>query len=187
LSKQKRNDRSKQKRSLTIPRVQIREELHERRRENRWRVQFGARWIDIAPECHFLTIHNLSASGFLFETELPLRTGSYLVVEMPDQISKFCRTVWTSGPLHGATFSEPLSDRELRVLTSASSLVQPSFGGRTTSAVIEQSTDPPLPILDERSLADSKKFPAVIRWTIFVGASIALWALVGAGIWLTSR
>jgi hypothetical protein len=169
---------------LAIPAILFREEPSERRREDRWRVRLVARWLDADPVGQSLTILNLSTSGFLLETDQPLRAGSYLIVEMSGEVTKICRTSWSSGKFHGATFSEPLSDIELQDLTSSSSVVWPLFGGEAHSASIKQPADPTSGNFDSRCIDDNEKFPVAIRLRVIVGASAALWGLVGGGFGL---
>ena len=172
---------------MSFPAIIIREESSERRDEDRWRVRLGARWLDNSPEERSLTILDLSTSGFLLETDQPLKAGSFLIVEMPGEVSKICKTVWNSGKLYGATFSEPLSDNELQDLISSSSVVWPSFGGGRPTTSIMQPDDPSSEIFDDPRIDEGEKFPVAIRLIIVVGASAALWGIIGFGIWLAFR
>ena len=172
---------------LTIPAILIREEPQDGRREERWRVRLAARWLDSGITAQSLTIHDLSYSGFLLETDQPLKIGSCLVVEMPGDITKICKTVWNSGKLHGATFSKLLSDAELRDLISSSSVIWPTFRVRAPAASIEPPIHPSPEIFDELGSDDGEKFPIAIRLMIIIGTSAALWALIGVGIWVAFR
>lgn len=131
-----------------------------------------------------MTILDLSASGFLVETDQPLKVGSCLIVEMPGEVSKICKTVWNSGKLHGATFSEPLTERELQDLIRLNSVVWPSFGGGAYTASIEQPADPSSEIFDNPHIDEGKRLPGAIRLIIFIGTGLALWTFIGVGIWL---
>lgn len=172
---------------MAIPAILIREEPSERRRGDRWRVRLGARWLDSGPVGQSLTILDLSASGFLLETDQPLSAGSYLIVEMPGEVSKFCKTVWNSGKLHGATFSEPLSETELQDLISSSSVIWPSFCGGTQATSFVKPADPSSVIIYDPRIDEVEKLPFATRMRIIVGVSAALWALIGVGIWLAFR
>lgn len=169
---------------MAIPAILMREESYERRREDRWRVQLGARRLDGRPAAQSLTILDLSTSGVLLATDQPLRAGSCLIVEMPGETSKICKTVWNSGKLHGATFSEPLSQSELHDLVRSSSLAWPSFGSGAHPASSEQPADPLSEIVDDPGVDEGEKLPAAIRMMIIVGTSAAMWATIGVGIWL---
>lgn len=172
---------------MAFPAILIREEPSERRREDRWRVRLGALWLDSGPVGQTLTILDLSTSGFLLETDQQLRAGSHLIVEMPGEVTKVCKTVWNSGKLHGATFSEPLSNTELQVLISSGSVVGPSFGGGAHAALSKQPADPSSEIFDDPSIDDGEKLPVATRLMIIFGTSAALWAIIGVGIWLAFR
>jgi hypothetical protein len=172
---------------LAIPAILNREEPSERRREDRWRVRLGARWLDSRPAGQSLTILDLSNSGFLFETNQSLSAGSYLIVEMPGGASKFCKTVWNCGKLHGAKFSEPLSERELQDLISSSSVVCPPFGGGTHTTSFVEPADPSLENFEHPRIDEAEKLPFAVRMRIIVGIRAALWGMIGAGIWLTLR
>jgi hypothetical protein len=172
---------------LAFPAILIREEPSERRREDRWRVRLGAHWLDSGPVGQSLTILDLSTSGFLLETDQPLRVGSHLIVEMPGEVTKVCKIVWSSGKLHGATFSESLSNAELRDLINSSSVVWPSFGVGTNAAASEQPADLSSKIFDDPRIYEDEKLPVAIRLLITFGTSAALWALIGVGIWLAFR
>lgn len=169
---------------MAIPAILFREEPSERRREDRWRVRLGARWLDGDRVGQSLTILDLSNSGFLFETDQPLSVGSHLIVEMPGEVIKICKTSWNSDKVHGATFSESLSDTELQDLISSSSVVWPSFDGGAHSASIIQPAAPSLEIFDDPRIDEAEKFPGAIRLIIIVSASAALWGMIGIGIWL---
>lgn len=168
---------------MAIPAILFREESKDRRCEERWRVRLGAQRLDGRLAAQSLTILDLSSSGIFVETEQPLGTGSYLNVEMPGGVTRICKTIWNSGKLYGATFSEPLNDAELRDLIASSSVVWPTFSVGTQRASIE----PPIH-LSREDLSDfradgDEKFPIAIRLMIIIAASAALWALIGIGIW----
>jgi len=169
---------------LAIPAALSREEPSGRRREERWRVRLGARWLDSRPETQLVTIHDVSPSGLLLETDEPLRTGSHLIIEMPGEITKICKTVWSSGKLRGATFAEPLTDAEMRELINSSPVIWPSFGRGMQPPTLEQSTDTSREISEDYHIDDIEKLPIAARLAIIVGTTIALWALICLGVWL---
>jgi hypothetical protein len=170
-----------------IPAILLREESDDRRGAERWRIRLGARRLDSKNSDQLLTILDLSSTGILLETDQPLGPGTHLIIEMAGDVIKICKTVWNSGKFHGATFSEPLTDAELRDLIGASSVVWPKFREETQAASIE----PPSQTLPE-NLADHRvdkdeKYPAGIRLMIIIGITAALWTLIGVGIWLALR
>lgn len=172
---------------MAIPAILFLEEPSERRREDRWRVRLGARWLDNSPEGQSLTILDLSTSGFRVETDQLLKVGSCLIVEMPGEVNKICKTVWNAGKLHGAMFSEPLSETELQNLIGPSSVVWPSFANGARVVAIDQLAVPSSEILYVQRIGESEKIPVPIRLRIFAGVSAALSALASVGIWLAFK
>lgn len=172
---------------MAIPAILFREEPDERRGEERWRVRFGARRLDSNPAAQPLTILDLSSSGILLETEHSLGIDSCLIVEMPGDVTKICKTAWNSGRFYGATFSDPLSDVELRKLISSSCVAWPNFGVGTPPPSIGSLIQTSSNNFDEFRLDKGEKFPVAVRLMIFIGTSVALWALIGLGILLALR
>lgn len=168
---------------MAIQAILLRDEPSERRREDRWRVRLGARWLDSGSEARCLTILDLSTSGFLIETDQMLWADSCLIVEMPGEVSKICKTVWKSGKLQGAIFSEPLSEAELQDLIGSSAVVWPLFGRGARTASSVEPVEPSSQIVADPHIDDADKLPVAIRMMIIVGSSAGLWALIGASLW----
>lgn len=168
---------------LAFPAIIIREGSLDRRSDERWRVKLGAHWLAGGPEPATLTILDVSTSGLLIETEEALKVGSCLVVEMPNDICKICKTVWTSGNIHGATFADGLNDEELQHLISSRPVFLPSFGN-ANSASIGNFQAPTSELLDNHPIDEGERLPLSTRIAIIVGATTGLWALIGAGTWL---
>ena len=169
---------------MAIPAILIREQADARRSEQRWRVRLGAHRLDSELSAQLLTVHDLSASGLLFETEQKLGPGSYLIVEMPGKITKICKTVWNSGKFHGATFSDSLSDTELQELINSSPVVWLDFAVATNTAPKETPTQGSQGLPDNSIIDDDDKLPLAIRLMIIIGTSVVLWTLIGISIWL---
>lgn len=163
----------------------IRENPSWRRRDERWRVRLGAQSLDSGPAAQSMTIFDLSSSGLLLETDQPLRTGANLIIEMPGEITKICKTVWNSGKFYGANFSEPLTDAELRNLVNSSSVVWPTFGRSLRAPSINHCADASPKNFDETYIDETEKLPLSVRLMIILGTSAALWAAIGIGVWLT--
>jgi hypothetical protein len=169
---------------LSIPAILIREESSERRRDERWRVRLGARWLDCGPDGQALTILDLSTSGFCVEVDQQLKVGSHLIVEMQGGVNKICKTVWNTGKLHGALFSEPLSEIELQDLIASDSAVLPSFGSGVRVVAVDQPAEQSSEIIHDLRTGEGTKRQVAIRLMTFAGVSAALSALAGVGIWL---
>jgi hypothetical protein len=168
---------------MVSPAIIIREESLDRRSGERWQVKLEARWLGGGPQPATLTILNVSTSGLLIETEEALKVGSCLVVELPDDICKICKTVWTSGKIHGAAFADGLNDEELQHLISSRPVFLPSFGnaGSASNGNLQAPTSQ---LEDNHPTDDGEKLPPSTRIAIIVGATTGLWALIGAGTWL---
>jgi hypothetical protein len=152
----------------------------ERRREERWRVRFGARRLDARHHAQALTVIDLSASGFLIEVTQALPVGTCMIVELPKGVSKICRTVWNSGSYHGAQFSEPLSTAELESLLSPPPTIWP------VTLELDDATDlGSLPQEEPDHDADDngERFSHTTSAWLIAGATAILWALLGFGAW----
>ena len=159
----------------------IREDLLEPRREPRLCVRLGAQGLDRGANEHPLTIVNLSASGFLLETDQALPHGSSLIIQMPGGVTKICRTVWHEGSRHGALFSEPLNDTELQDLVRAGQMahshtVAPGPRSVNRIAVAPGTVEDPA---DETTA----KLPRAARLLLLLGAGSASWGIIGTAMW----
>lgn len=169
---------------MSIRVILVREESSERRVDERWRVRFGAWWLASGSVSQPLTILDLSASGFRIETDQRLKVGSCLIIEMPGKVSKICKIVWNTGLLHGAIFSEPLSKMELQALIALNFAVSPSPASEVCIFAINQPVKRSSGMIHDPRLGEGTKRPGVVRLMIFAGASAALSALAGVGMWL---
>jgi transcriptional regulator with XRE-family HTH domain len=55
-----------------------------------------------------VTVHNISASGLLIETDIALASGERLTIELPQAGAVEATVVWRSERLHGCAFAVPL-------------------------------------------------------------------------------
>lgn len=56
-----------------------------------------------------VTVHNISATGLLLETDAPLEAGEGLAIDLPLAGLTPARVIWSSGGLHGCAFDSPIS------------------------------------------------------------------------------
>lgn len=164
--------------------VLFREQSVNRREEDRFRVRFGAMWLDYGPNAHEFTVLEVSASGFLIETDQHLPANASIIVELPDSVAKICRVVWASGKFHGATFSEPLSVSELQRLIAASPDVWPNLEDDSPPAPLASLTSSPHHHREDYEPDSDEKLPLVIRARIIAGSATFLWAVIGSVVWL---
>ncbi|QFT76026.1 helix-turn-helix domain-containing protein [Erythrobacter sp. THAF29] len=71
-----------------------------------------------------VTVHNLSSSGLLLETDLPLEEDEILAIELPEHGPVEARIVWHSDSLYGCAF-----DEELPASVLAAAELQGELGG----------------------------------------------------------
>ncbi|ANY19949.1 transcriptional repressor DicA [Tsuneonella dongtanensis] len=55
------------------------------------------------------TVHNISATGMLVESDPALDEGDSFSVDLPEVGERIARVVWVDAPMHGCRFDEPLS------------------------------------------------------------------------------
>ncbi len=58
-------------------------------------------------------IHNVSATGLLLESRLPIEIGETITIDLPHAGLTSARVVWKSGALAGCQFDRPVSDATL--------------------------------------------------------------------------
>lgn len=60
-----------------------------------------------------VTVHNISASGLLLETEAVLEIGETIALDLPEAGERMAEVSWASGGYYGCQFDQPLSPAEL--------------------------------------------------------------------------
>ncbi len=70
-------------------------------------------------------VHNVSATGLLFESELALAEGERIEIDLPHAGATWARVIWTGGRLVGCQFDAPISAAAL----SAAQLRSPAGQG----------------------------------------------------------
>jgi hypothetical protein len=82
---------------------------HEKRHEDRYRVQVRASLWDAGSEPREIVVTNLSAEGCGFSTSCEMPVGSELSLAMGRIQALAARVQWRDGERHGLQFIEPLS------------------------------------------------------------------------------
>lgn len=77
-------------------------------------------------------VHNVSVSGLLLETPLPLAPNETIDVDLPEAGVQQARIVWSDGAFHGCRFESPISAGavsaiELRALAPAAPAGRPAL------------------------------------------------------------
>jgi len=96
-----------------MPMVAYFEELSpavDRRRTARRALHLGAKAGDNAEA---VTIHDLSLTGALIETSVPMLVGSTFEVDLPNSGPTEANVVWNSGEYYGCQFALPISPATL--------------------------------------------------------------------------
>ncbi len=60
-----------------------------------------------------VTVHNISETGLLLETSLPLEQGEALMIELPQVGQTAAAVVWQSGDFFGCAFEQAIGQAEL--------------------------------------------------------------------------
>lgn len=179
---------------MTIPALLFRDESDEARGHERYRVRIGAVRIELGADVSDLTVHDVSASGILLETDQELATGLRIAVEFPESVRREAHIVWASNNFYGARFTKELSPTELGRIYAASDVVWPDFGreeypdpiklrrGRyigdtAATAAVETSGD-------DLGLGSGDKLPLKTRLAVIFGMAGFCWAIIGGGAWL---
>ena len=159
--------------------ARIEEQSAEERGCERFRLRLNSPGQSPSSGASDVTIHELSASGFLIETDAPLDLGAPIAFELPVAGVVAGEIVWSSGQYFGGQFASPLSRDVLNAALSASRVIWPSFSptsaahraSPTRSVVIEQ---------------DEELLPLAMRVRVIVGSSALLWAVIATTAWLVS-
>lgn len=90
-----------------------------------------------------ILVHDISATGLLVESPLPLANDERIAVELPEAGETWAQVVWTSGKLFGCRFETPislavLSAAQLRSAGGQSVDIEPRKGGDTFGARLQQ-------------------------------------------------
>lgn len=96
-----------------MPMVAYFEELSpaaDRRRTIRRALHLGAQAGDNAED---VTIHDLSLTGALIETSVPMLVGASFEVDLPNSGTTEANVVWNSGEYYGCQFTLPISPATL--------------------------------------------------------------------------
>jgi len=78
-------------------------------REPRRTIRLETLGASASGDTSAVTVHNISASGLLIESDQSLAVGESLAIDLPHAESTAAAVVWASGRLHGCQFSKPVS------------------------------------------------------------------------------
>ncbi len=55
-----------------------------------------------------VTVHNISATGMMIQTETPLAEGERFALDLPEAGERSAQVVWADAPMYGCRFNRPL-------------------------------------------------------------------------------
>ena len=157
--------------------ARIEEQSAEERGCERFRMRLNSPGQSPSSGASDVTVHELSASGFLIETDAPLDLGAPIAFELPVAGAVAGEIVWGSGQFYGGQFARPLSREALAAALSASRVVWPSFA--STSAAQRAPVERPAAGVDAEEM-----LPLATRIRVIVGSSVLLWGLIAGIGWL---
>lgn len=130
-----------------------------------------------------VTIHDVSATGMLIETDAELDVFDDLEIELPEAGFTAAVVVWSSGRFYGCQFKVPIQQAAISAALLRS---PPSQPGETPRRV-----QPPEPALQpeafenlgfEETLGEPKASLSV-RLRYIIGSAVFLWALIIWAAW----
>lgn len=130
-----------------------------------------------------VSIHQLSATGFLLEAQDDLPVGTEVDLDIPGAGQAQGEVVWSFGRFAGGQFRSPLTPDTLKAARSGSRVVWPEFvptsAADRAAEIVEPAT---VPHSDETVAND--RWPLRKRVQLIVGASMLLWTPVALAIWV---
>ena len=83
-------------------------------RDARRKIRLATMSARVTGEDANVVIHNISTSGFLVESDLPIEVGEMFAIDLPDAPDMLASVVWKSEALHGCRFDTPIPSSILR-------------------------------------------------------------------------
>ncbi len=94
-------------------------------REPRRKLRLAAHGALSSGASGEILIHDISASGLLIESGLPLSTGERIALVLPEAGETWAEVVWASGKLFGCRFDAPVSPAALSAAQLRAAVGQP--------------------------------------------------------------
>ena len=161
---------------------------------DRFRIRLGAVRVEVEADVSDVTIHDVSASGILLETDQRLAAGIHIEIAFSNSFRREARIVWASNDLYGAEFTERLCSANLARIYSASRIVWPDFKTEEDPDFFDlrrgqESIDTPASDArdhdrDDRNLGHADKLSLPTRLKVIFGMTTLCWAIIGGGVWL---
>jgi len=84
-----------------------------RTRPARRTLRLEAHGATAAGEAARVTVHNISTTGLLLESTVPLAVGEPIAIDLPEADATAATVIWASGGYFGCQFDEPVAERAL--------------------------------------------------------------------------
>jgi hypothetical protein len=179
------------------------------RASGRYRLLLEARARRAETAGMDVTLHDLSQTGLLFESDATLDRYAEIMLDISGIGPVAAFVIWTNGAFYGAEFGKPLNPEHLKAALAASKIVWPHFAEpdavdleqirakRAPEPEIQPRASYVSPIAVGRSDEgrhqawgvqhcgdDDRKLPLAVRVWIIAGLTLALWSGIFALLWL---
>lgn len=125
-----------------------------------------------------VTIHDVSPTGMLVETQAELATYDHLEIELPEVGITQGLVVWSSGRFYGCQFRERLSQA---AISAAQLRSPPAIPIDLLPAAATAKTDVEVTTEEADAYAadvQEDRAPVSVRLRVILGSAIILWALI---------
>lgn len=109
-------------------------EVSGKARDPRRMLRLEAQSLTASGDIARVLVHNISASGLLLESEVALRPGERIDVDLPQAGAISARVIWDSGSYYGCQFEAPLSTAALSAVQLKSDAPAPAAEQRLVGA-----------------------------------------------------
>lgn len=129
------------------------------------------------------TVHNISETGLLIETEMSLSVGDLIEVDLAQTGLKQAEVVWIDDRLFGCSFTKEISSA-----TVSSALLRGSTGALSEISERVSKPDPATELAEDNRTAPEVKLSPSSKLLVIVGLAILSWAFVGTFfVWLLTQ
>ena len=165
---------------MPINAVLKRTACEEDRNAERFRLQLHARGSQADAASADVIVQDLSATGFLIESDFAFAAGESLSVEIPGAGAVEATLIWNSGRYFGGEFARALSPAALKSALSKSKVIGPSFRATSATERAAASAAEAALLVQRLSIEQEERLPVHRRAQLIVGTSLLLWSGIAA-------